>query len=782
MTLLRVFAGAVAVVILAALLTPVGLALAVVLLLGNLVTVRRRLGGVVATKPDRDTSAACIMVLNWNGRAFLERLLPSLDAAIAHDGGAHEIIVVDNGSADDSLAFVRRQHPHVRIVAHGRNEKFVRGYNLALGATSKDVIVLLNNDMVVDPGFLRPLLRGLAQDPHAFAVSARIDLEDEDKRGLETGRTAGRWAIGLFKLAHLPWPEGADGVWPCLWAGGGSSAVDRRALLQLGGFETLFDPYYFEDASLSYQAWRHGLNVLAAPASRVVHSHRGSSSRLRPIALARVQRRNAHLFTWRSFDDSRMTLAATTLLPLSAVRVALHGGFAGAARRSLIELLGLGSALWRLPAALRARLRTRRTAPRTDRDVLALAHSRHRCERAQAQHVAPEDRLRLLMLLARVPRRDADGSWVQFELLRQLGRRHHVTVLALAETPAMAAKAEELAPHVARVETLLLTRDPARVDLWHQDPAGFRRDYSDAGIRRRVAEVLATTAFDVVQVDYVEMAYVCEGLLDDLASVHVVHEPLAQAAWTQKGGPLARAHERARAVNMERRLLRPFARLVCMTEADADTLRRSHPRFSPVVVTNGIDAERLAPQPPSTSPTLLFVGSYAHDPNVDAAEFAARQVLPQVRAAIKDARLRLVGHDPQRRLASLAALPGVDVCGFVADLEAEVREAACFLAPLRHGGGMRSKILEALAWGRPVVGTPLALTGIAGKPAEHYVVATDAAALATGCVRILADAAERTRLGRAGRALVEQHHTSVAMAAKYEAVYRDVLVTRRPTP
>lgn len=771
MTFLRALLGVASVSVLAVLLAPVGVGVGLLLLAGNLLASRRRDAAAPQPRP-RDTSAASIMVLNWNGRSFLQRLLPSLDAAIAAHGGDHEVIVIDNGSTDDSVTFVRAHFPHVRLVEHGRNEKFVRGYNLAFPAARKDVVVLLNNDMVVDRDFLGPLLDGLARHPLAFAVSARIEMEDADKRGMETGRTAGRWSAGMFKLAHLPVPAAGAGDWPCLWAGGGSSAVDRRVLVELGGFEALFDPFYYEDASLSYQAWRRGYVALLAPGARAVHAHRGSSSRLPSLTLARIQRRNAHLFTWRSFDDASMTLVAALLLPLTAARTALRSGLVAAARNSLVEALGVAAALPRLGSVLRARHRTRQLAVRTDREVLALAHSRHRTARALGAR--PGERLRLLMLLARVPRRDADGSWVQFELLRRLGTRHDVTVFALAETPAMAARIADLAPHVARVEAMVLTRDAARADLLRQDPPGFRRDYSDAGIRARVAELLATTAFDVVQVDYVEMAYVVEGLMAGLASVHVVHEPLQCAAWTQVGGWLRERHERARAVNMERRLLRPFARVVCMTEADAATLRRCHPWVRPVVITNGIDVARHEPFPPSPAPTLLFVGSYAHDPNVEAATFAAREVLPRVRARLPAARLLLCGSDPHARLQPLRALPGVEVLGFVDDLGAVVRDAGCFVAPIRAGGGMRSKVLEAMAWAKPVVGTPLAFTGIAGEGERHWLAADDAQGLADACVRVLGDPTLRTELGREGRALVERRHAAAAMAEAYEAVYREL--------
>ena len=721
--------------------------------------------------PPRDTTAASIMVLNWNGRALLERLLPSLRAAVACDGAAHQVIVIDNGSADDSVAWLRAHFPEVEVVQHETNLGFVEGYNRAWHAARHDIVVVLNNDMVVAEDFLRPLLDGLARHPQAFAVSAAIEMEDPAKRGIETGRTAGAWSAGLFKLAHRPLGDD-DGPAPCLWAGGGSAAIDRRALVALGGFEDLFAPYYFEDASLSYQAWRRGWFVLLEPRSRVVHAHRASSSRVPPMRLARIQRRNAHLFAWRSFTGVGRTAAVALALPLTVTRMALRGGAARATRAAWVEAQALLLALGRLPRALLARAETLRAARRSDATSLALAHSRHRTARALGGGEPAPKALRILCLLARLPRRDADGSWVQFELLARLGRSHHVTAFALLDTPDLQVHAEALRPHVARLETMPLSAEPARIDFWCQDPPRLRRDYSDAAIRARLTELLATERFDVVQVDYVEMAYALDGLLDGVASIHVVHEPLASAAWV--GGGLARL----RALQFERRALRQYRRVVCMTAADAAVVRRSHPGIEPVVIENGIDLQRYTPTAPSDAPTLLFVGSYRHPPNVTAAQRLARAILPRVRARVPTARVLLVGADPDGQLNSLRALDGVEVLGFVTDLAACVAAAGCFVTPLTEGGGMRSKVLEALAWGKPIVGTALSFEGIAGAAGEHWLQAEDDETLAIACVQVLTDAALRARLGAAGRALAVARHDAARMAERYAQLHREVADAR----
>ena len=129
--------GGLLLLIVACLLVPCGAGLCLgLLLVDGLGSVWTLLAGRAASQdPEpggRDCTAASIMVLNWNGLAFLQKLLPSLDAAVRHHGGDHEIILVDNGSEDGSVPFVRAEYPQVKVVQHATNLGFVRGYNAAL--------------------------------------------------------------------------------------------------------------------------------------------------------------------------------------------------------------------------------------------------------------------------------------------------------------------------------------------------------------------------------------------------------------------------------------------------------------------------------------------------------------------------------------------------------------------------------------------------------------------------------------------------------------------------
>ncbi len=321
---------------------------------------RRRLPADEAPR-SRDAS---VIVLNYDGRAFLEELLPSLEAAVAATPGDHEIIVVDNGSRDGSAQLVRERFPRMRLVELPENRFFIRGNRAGVEVATRDVLVFVNNDMRVERDFLRRLLERL-DAPDVFAVTGNIEMTG---RRLETGRTRGEFRRGALRLVQVEGPDDGGRV-PALWAGGGNSAFDRAKYLELGGFEDLYEPCYAEDLSLSWRAWRRGWRVEHAPGATVHHLARGTSERVFSRAgVERLDRRNRELMFWRGVTDPVMALSHLVWLPWNVYKDARHTGLP-------VQLVALLAALPRMPRALLLRQETRASARRGDRELLRLGCS-----------------------------------------------------------------------------------------------------------------------------------------------------------------------------------------------------------------------------------------------------------------------------------------------------------------------------------------------------------------------------------------------------------------------
>src|SRR5262249_12657481 len=155
--------------------------------------------------------------------------------------------------------------------------------------------------------------------------------QDPAARREETGKTTAAFRLGRIDYGHMEPPAASSGrrYYPALWAGGGSSAFDRRKFLQLGGFDPLYSPEDVEDSDLSYRAWRIGWEVLFAPESIVYHKHRASSNRrFGESALAALIARNQLLFLWKNIRDWSLLSSHVFFLPWNCYRLARDHGIA----------------------------------------------------------------------------------------------------------------------------------------------------------------------------------------------------------------------------------------------------------------------------------------------------------------------------------------------------------------------------------------------------------------------------------------------------------------------
>jgi glycosyltransferase involved in cell wall biosynthesis len=177
--------------------------------------------------------------------------------------------------------------------------------------------------------------------------------------------------------------------------------------------------------------------------------------------------------------------------------------------------------------------------------------------------------------------------------------------------------------------------------------------------------------------------------------------------------------------------------------------------------------------------TILFVGAFHHPPNRDAAQWLAREILPAVLEHAPGARLRIVGSAPPPEVLELAG-PNVEVVADAPSVLPHTEAAAVVMAPVRTGGGMRMKVLQAMAAGKAVVTTPRGTEGYTGFGEEPpLAVGESEAEIAAATVALLADDAARRELGARARAFAERHHSPEAWAERQTAVFEEARVARR---
>lgn len=356
---------------------------------------------------------------------------------------------------------------------------------------------------------------------------------------------------------------------------------------------------------------------------------------------------------------------------------------------------------------------------------------------------------RVLFLTCHLPYPPVSGGrHREFELLRRISRDVSLSVCAISKTPAEDRRnAPELAPYCTDVQVV-----PAEPPRTSESTAPFQV------LRHRLRAVPPAVEQGEYDVIHVEGFYLMQHLraLAPRPTV-LVEQNIEYQLWEQRAahssGPVAWRHRREaeRTRTAERQAWHRADVVAALTEEDRDVIRAAGVERVELVP-DGIDRPDVEPKPMAADapPVLTFVGNFGYEPNVDAAVYFARSVLPLIARQVPDVRLMLVGNAPPAQVQALAGRT-VTVTGRVPDVGAYLDSATVVLCPLRVGGGVKVKMLQALAHGKAIVTTSVGTQGLGPEIRDAAVVADDAAAMAAGVVSLLRDPQGRARLEAAAR-------------------------------
>jgi sugar transferase (PEP-CTERM/EpsH1 system associated) len=402
--------------------------------------------------------------------------------------------------------------------------------------------------------------------------------------------------------------------------------------------------------------------------------------------------------------------------------------------------------------------------------------------------------MKILLLTQVVPYPPDSGPKIKtYHVLRFLAQRHDVHLVSFVRGAPEQAEAMALGRFCSGVTTVPIQRSRARdvASLAHSLLVGlpFLIDRDDSrAMRNAIGGLLAQQRFDAVHADQLSMAQFAVGLplpLRVLDEHNAVWSIVRRAAAWEGWGP------RRALAELEWRKLRAYEGDICRrfdrvtVVSEQDRLALSEAAGAPLatdVIPIAVDTEELAfsPRPPGVR-NVLSVATMFYPPNVEGIHWFATEVFPSIRRAVPAAEFSIVGARPPahiRRLASAGS--GIQVTGFVRDLEPILRSSALLVVPLHAASGMRVKILEAFARGIPIVSTTVGVEGIDAEVGEHLLVADSPADFAAAVIRLLQTPEESVRLANAGRSLVEARYDWRTALAPLHDIYPDG--TQAPPP
>jgi polysaccharide biosynthesis protein PslH len=401
--------------------------------------------------------------------------------------------------------------------------------------------------------------------------------------------------------------------------------------------------------------------------------------------------------------------------------------------------------------------------------------------------------MHILQICPKMPYPATDGGRIAiYEPLRRLAARgHRITLLAPAPAVVDMSALAEMRRH-CRLELVPLdTRNhmlPAAINLFSSTPYTVAK-YDARPLRKRLRELLAAERYDLVQIENLHMAAYGaiaaeQGLPVVLRQQNVESQLAERYARTQHG--LRRLYALIHAAKLRRYEASACARMdVCLaiTPDDAERLRALSPTIRVVTVPAGVDLDDFQPRPAGEeAAAIVSVAAMDWPPNSDAIGWFSEQVLPLIRETHPAARLYIVGKNPPPAIQALARLDYVTVTGFVDDVRAYFAKGAVFVVPLRSGGGMRVKILQAMAMGKAIVSTTIGAEGIAAEDGEAICLADTPAAFAGQVSRLLGDAQLRRRIGGCAQRLAAARYSWDSTVDRLEQVYRQIISDKGRAP
>lgn len=265
------------------------------------------------------------LIPTWNKRNLIINCLNKLDA-ISHESKVPlEIIVIDNGSNDQTYETLSSFSikTKLNIIKLDTNIGFARAINLGAKKAKYNYIYLMNNDMIAQPRLISEIInfanKLISKDQLFFGLSSQVFFFDPKKQREESGKTYYFPDFGFLQVAHCINQENLLKPTITGYSGGGASLINKEIFLKLGGFDSsLYKPLYDEDLDLSFNAWKLGYPSYFVPSSRIIHHHRASSKKLN-INPDYYIYKNLLIFMLKNYQSSSLFLKHFLLFSLRII-------------------------------------------------------------------------------------------------------------------------------------------------------------------------------------------------------------------------------------------------------------------------------------------------------------------------------------------------------------------------------------------------------------------------------------------------------------------------------
>lgn len=400
--------------------------------------------------------------------------------------------------------------------------------------------------------------------------------------------------------------------------------------------------------------------------------------------------------------------------------------------------------------------------------------------------------MKVLMLWNQIPSPYTGTGIPAFNLLRQLRTQHEFTLIAFQNNIKEMNCFRDIQQICHKVETAPLEEPQTLMKLLFYTTKNtfslqnilsnnrtlFNYYYSPL-MHNKIREMLISQEFDVIYTD-LPMAFYIQKLrvpkvvheLDCATEMYRQRFTRRQNIWSK----LFQGLQYLKVRSFEKNVLRRFNTCVIVNKRDGESLKRLCPDLNMILIPNGVDTEYFIPRGGQEKPaTLTFIGDMSYPPNVDAIQYFYRDIYGKLKSKLNEINLYIVGRNPTREIRALSCDSTVTVTGYVEDVRPYISSASVIIAPFISGTGIKNKILEAMASGKPVISTSIGVDGIEAVSGKDVIIADEAEVFINSVINLLSDSNLRKIIGENGRRFVEANYSWAEMAKRLDQTFHKVV-------
>ncbi|MCX5714501.1 MAG: glycosyltransferase, partial [Candidatus Omnitrophica bacterium] len=715
---------------------------------------------------DIQNAKISLVIPNYNGLQLIKECLTSVFALEEFANGKNEILVVDDGSTDESAALINYYFPQVRLIKNGINRGFGFTCNRGVRLAKNEIVVLINNDIILTKDCIKPLLAHLARED-VFVSTPK--LYGWDRQTFVWGMHMGRFEEGYVRLWNEAETKNGDKISqasPSLFAIGGAMVFRKSDFLWLGGFDKIFRPNCWEDIDISYRAWKRGLKVIYEPTSLMYHKGRATLSYERPKEI-----KNELLFTWKNITSSAILKDHLNLLPMNLFKYKMP------------FLRGFFWALNFLPEMLEHRFSDRRYTlePSDEKIFNSIMHYYRSFSRRGFRHLNSEKPT--VLLVSRFPPYPLTmgGKIRMHNLCKLLSGKYNFILLSLIDhedelqhIPAL----KEVFSEVFLVHTTPPSSLSFTANLFY--PERYKIGYSWCpDLIEKLKDLQRTQAIDIVHIESNELLYLAD-YVRHIPIVYTEHDVSflapGKSYYKREGIFVKRTYDYLKRFNFHVSQLKKLNKIITLSREDERVLKAFFPDSDISLVPTGTDLGHFTfESKPRANKKLIYVGHYRHYPNEEAVVHFAQKIFPLIREKVPEAELLIVGSNPTPPVERLAKEKNVFLIGEVPSVRPYLEEAAVFVSDIHVSAGIKGKVLEAMAAGVPVVSTRSGCFGIDARHEKEILIADSPREFAKQVVRLLDNEWLREKLSINARLLVEEKFDWLKIINKLDRVYKSTL-------